>query len=90
MEADLILKALCINKLDLEDCYVICTDDSPLENLRRFFPVQSVNGEVESFTSYFYYWSSKSSIMNLKIFDMPDVILYLSDSESEIYLWKIE
>lgn len=90
MKADLILKALIINNLDLEDCYVICTDDFPMENLKRFFPVRSVNGEIESFTSYFYYWSPKSSIKDLKIFDMPNATLYLNESESEIYLWKIE
>lgn len=90
MKADLILKALCINNLDLDDCYVITTEEFPWEDLKRFFPYGTSDGEVQSFTSYFYYWSIVPNVMNLKLFDKPDVTLYLSDSESEIYLWKIE
>lgn len=90
MKAVLILKALCFNRLDLEDCNALTTDESPWEYLRRRFSYGSSDGEVQSFTSYFYYWSIAPSVMDLKLFDKPDVTLYLSDSESEIYLWKIE
>lgn len=89
MKAIEILKALCYENLDLEDCYVVSTGDSPWDDLSTHFPYYgSSNGEAECNATYFYYWSNSHA--EISSFSKPDVILYPSDSESEIYLWKIE
>lgn len=89
MNAIEILKALCRENLDLENCDVFSTGDTPWDDLSWLFPRGPWKGNVECDASYFYYWGPVSSIEDLS-FSKPDATLYLDESDSEIYLWKIE
>lgn len=90
MKATEILKALCREELDLEDCHVFTTDDSPWNYLSWLFHHGSSEGEVQSFTTYFCYWSTGPGNKYLERCDKPDIILYLRESETKVYVWKIE
>lgn len=87
MKAIEILKALCNEDWELQDCDVISTGDFPWVDLSTFCPFDSFYGNGECNTTYFYYWSI---VHKESRFPKPDLILFRKDSEDEIYLWKIE